>query len=104
MGFLQSLSIATLCLSLLYTGSNANLIERQVLSSPATLPTGWSYRGCYTYGLLYPSLVAVQGRSSATDDHAGTLLVKDRYKLPLLQATTRAPENVLSTVLLPDTL
>ncbi|KAJ8111688.1 hypothetical protein OPT61_g5771 [Boeremia exigua] len=43
-----SLTTATLGLSLLYTGSNANLIERQDLSPPATLPTGWSYKGCYT--------------------------------------------------------
>ena len=49
MGLLQTLKTATLGLSILYTSSSANLIERQALGPPATFPTGWSYKGCYTY-------------------------------------------------------
>ena len=57
----QSFTAGTLCLSLLRTGTNAELINRQALSPPATHPNGWSYKGCYTYDLLYPSLASVQG-------------------------------------------
>lgn len=97
MGFLQTLTTATLGLSILYTGSNANLIERQALGPPATLPTGWSYKGCYTYVLLYPSHVAIQdrilARGSSLTINAETLLARDHYKLPLSQVVIKTPKN-----------
>lgn len=105
MGYFQSLATATLGLSMLYTGSNANLVARQGLGPPASLPSGWSYKGCYTYDLLYPPpLVRCKqrpGQEILTDDHAETLSAKDRCKVLLLQAVIiRMLKNVSTSVLL----
>lgn len=100
--FFQSFAISTLCLSLFFTGSNADLIKRQGLSPPAILPDGWSYKGCYTYDIHYPSLAGVQGVTVAleflNDRDAGTRLGKDPYQLPHLQVVARVPTSALTTV------
>lgn len=99
--FFQSLTASTLCLSLLLTGTNAELIKRQALSPPATLPNGWSYKGCYTYDLQYPSLATVQSMdvalASLTDQNTGTRSDKDPYRLPRLPVTVRVRKIALST-------
>lgn len=108
MGFLfQSFTATTLCLSILLTGANAELINRQALNPPATLPNGWSYKGCYTYDLLYPSLVPVEGMSVALvtliDQTTGTQSGRDLYKILHLPVTARMRKSVLSTATLQAT-
>lgn len=108
MGFLPTLSTATLALSVLYTGSNAaKLIERQALGPPATLPAGWSYKGCYTYDMLYPCLVLMQDNSLdpeiLTDDHAETPWAEELCRTHLLRATVKALMLALTSVLRLDT-
>jgi hypothetical protein len=99
--FFQSFTASTLCLSLLLTGINAELINRQALSPPATLPNGWLYKGCYTYDLLYPSLITAQGMTvalvSLTDQNTGTRSGKDPYKLPHLLVVVRVRKSALNT-------
>ena len=102
MGFLiQSFTATTLCLSLLFTGTDAELIDRQALNPPATLPNGWSYKGCYTYDLLYPSLVRVEGMTvalvSLTDQNTGIQSGKDLYRVPHLPVIARMRKSALST-------
>lgn len=104
----QSFTAGTLCLSLLLAGTNAELVDRQALSPPATLPNGWSYKGCHTYDLLYPSLASVQGVTVAlvplTDQSTGTRLGKDPYRLQHLPVVARVRKSALSTVTPQDTV
>ncbi|UPX16920.1 uncharacterized protein EKO05_0007301 [Ascochyta rabiei] len=58
--FVQSVVTTSICLTLLYTCTNATLSGRQGLGPSTDLPKNWSYKGCYS------NLVGQRSLRSAT--------------------------------------
>lgn len=45
----RQIKALALCTPFLVHSGSANLLERQNVAPPSTLPDKWSYQGCYTY-------------------------------------------------------